>query len=108
MALVGDTKLLLLEEPTSGMEKYSKYKIWDIIKEIKKTKCVILSTQHIGEAAVLGDKVCVLQEGKILASGSFNELKDRYGLGYNLIIEKKTKINKTLDQIDKFVKQIIP
>ena len=50
IALQGDTKVVLLDEPTAGMDATSKLAIWDIIKKHKKNKCFIVVTQDMREA----------------------------------------------------------
>lgn len=51
------------------------------------TRSIILSTQHIEEADVLGDTVCIMSHGKVIACDTPIGIKRRYGVGYNLIIE---------------------
>lgn len=50
IALIGDSKLVLLDEPTSGMDITSRYQLWDILKEIKKDRTIILTTHYMDEA----------------------------------------------------------
>lgn len=109
MSLVGDSKLLILDEPTSGLDTDSRQQIWEVIKEIRKTKSIILSTQHIEEADVLANRVCVLSHGKIIAKGSPEQLKMQYGVGYNLIVESKSQEPGSLPfgQIDRAL-ELIP
>ena len=109
MSLVGDSKLLILDEPTSGLDTDSRQQIWEVIKEIRKTKSIILSTQHIEEADVLANRVCVLSHGKIIAKGSPEQLKMQYGVGYNLIVESKIQEPGSLPfgQIDRAL-ELIP
>ena len=94
MSLVGDSKLLILDEPTSGLDTDSRQQIWEVIKEIRKTKSIILSTQHIEEADVLGDRVCVLSRGKKIVHDTAENIKRRFGVGYNLILETKNEYYK--------------
>lgn len=57
------------------------------------------------EADILGDRICIMADGKIKCCGSSLFLKNRYGVGYNLVIAKKSRDN--APQIDKFVNQHI-
>jgi ATP-binding cassette, subfamily A (ABC1), member 3 len=87
MSLVGKSKVIILDEPTSGLDVDSSREVWELIKKIKQTRCVILSTQHIEEADVLADKVCIMSHGKVIALDTPLGIKRTYGVGYNLIIE---------------------
>jgi len=94
MSLVGKSKMIILDEPTSGLDVDSRRVIWELIKKIKETRSVILSTQHIEEADVLADRVCIMSYGKVIALDTPEEIKRKYGVGYNIIVEIK-KENQT-------------
>lgn len=87
MSLVGKSQVIILDEPTSGLDVDSRREVWSLIKEIKQTRSIILSTQHIEEADVLADKVCIMSHGKVIAFDTPIGIKRNYGVGYNLIIE---------------------
>lgn len=89
MSLVGNSKIVILDEPTSGLDVDSRKIIWDLIKKIKLNRSVILSTQHIEEADILADRVCIMSHGKVIALDTPSEIKRKFGVGYNLIIELK-------------------
>ena len=67
MSLVGNSQVVILDEPTSGLDVDSRKEVWELIKKIKATRSVILSTQHIEEADVLADMVCIMSHGTIIA-----------------------------------------
>lgn len=90
MSLVGKSSVIILDEPTSGLDVDSRREVWELIKQVKRTRCVILSTQHIEEADVLADRVCIMSHGKVIALDSPLGIKRRYGVGYNLIIEVRS------------------
>ena len=87
MSLVGKSQVVILDEPTSGLDVDSRKEVWELIKRIKTTRSVILSTQHIEEADVLADMVCIMSHGKIIALDTPTGIKRDQGFGYNLIIE---------------------
>ncbi len=87
MSLVGKSKIVILDEPTSGLDVDSRRTVWELIKKIKETRSVILSTQHIEEAEVLADRVCIMSHGKVINLDTPAEIKKKFGVGYNLIIE---------------------
>lgn len=65
----------------------SRRQIWEIIKKLKETRSIILSTQHIEEADVLANRVCIMSHGKVIALDTPSGIKRQYGVGYTLIIE---------------------
>jgi len=105
IALIGDAKVVMLDEPTSGMDTTTRRRFWDIIKLYKKDRIIILTTHYMDEADVLGDKICIMAEGKVQCCGTGLYLKNHFGVGYNL---KLTKTEKTeADEVEKFINQRI-
>ena len=99
--MIGDSKVVILDEPSSGMDTSSRRRLWEMLKENKSGKIIILTTHYMDEADILGDRICIMAEGKIKCCGSSLFLKNRYGVGYNLVIAKRTR--QPAPQIDKFV-----
>ncbi|MGD0319363.1 MAG: ABC transporter ATP-binding protein [Nitrososphaerales archaeon] len=80
MALVQDPKIVLLDEPTVGMDPQSRRAIWDFIMELRdKGKTIVLTTHYMEEAEELCDRVGIIDHGKLIALGSPAELKSQYG-----------------------------
>lgn len=76
MSLVGNSKILFLDEPTTGLDPQSRHKMWDIIRELKQAGITIfLTTQYLEEAEQLADKISILDKGKIIAEGTPEQLK---------------------------------
>lgn len=65
IALIGNPKILMLDEPTSGMDTATRRKFWEILKQYKKNRIVILTTHYMDEADMLGDQICIMAEGKV-------------------------------------------
>lgn len=82
IALIGDSKLILLDEPTSGMDTTTRRRFWEMLKQYKKDKIIILTTHYMDEADILGDRICILAEGVVQCCGSSLFLKNRFGIGY--------------------------
>ena len=84
MALIGDSKLVLLDEPTSGMDVMAKRALWDSLKEFKNEKIIILTTHSLDEAEYLGDRIGIMSNGHFICSGTSSYLKSKYPCGFNL------------------------
>jgi ABC-2 type transport system ATP-binding protein len=79
MALIGDPRVALLDEPTVAMDPKSRRAVWDFIRNLKeKGKAVILTTHYIEEAQELCDRVAIIDEGKLIELGNPEELMDRH------------------------------
>lgn len=64
MSLVGDSKIIFLDEPTSGMDAYSRRAIWNILIKIREDeRTIILTTHHLDEAEVLADRIGIMSKG---------------------------------------------
>ena len=89
MAFVGDSKVILLDEPTSGMDTFARRHLWEMLKKYKKGRLVILTTHNMDEADFLGDRIGIMSEGKIVTCGSPIFLKKKFGDGYEMTILKQ-------------------
>ncbi|MDH5438408.1 MAG: ATP-binding cassette domain-containing protein [Candidatus Bathyarchaeota archaeon] len=80
MALVNDPEIAFLDEPTVAMDVQSRHAVWDFIKDLKKqNKTVILTTHYMEEAEELCDRVGIIDYGKLIALGTPEQLKDKFG-----------------------------
>ncbi|TGB10302.1 ATP-binding cassette domain-containing protein [Streptomyces sp. MZ04] len=76
MTLVGNPRIIFLDEPTTGLDPRSRHNMWGIIRElVSGGVTVFLTTQYLEEADELADRIAVLNDGKIAAEGSAEELK---------------------------------
>jgi ABC-2 type transport system ATP-binding protein len=76
MTLVGDPRLIFLDEPTTGLDPRSRHTMWAIIRElVAGGVTVFLTTQYLGEADELADRIAVLDHGRLVAEGTPGELK---------------------------------
>ena len=88
IALCGGSKFVLLDEPTAGMDLGARRSLWDMLKNYRRDRIVILTTHYMDEADVLGDRIGIIAGGKMLCLGTSLFLKSRYGAGYKLTIVK--------------------
>ena len=79
MALIGEPKVLFLDEPTLGMDVLARRELWKIIEELKGKTTIILTTHYMEEAEALSDRIGVMISGRLVALGTLAELEERTG-----------------------------
>ncbi|XP_075034204.1 ATP-binding cassette sub-family A member 9-like isoform X2 [Mixophyes fleayi] len=84
IALLGDPQVLLLDEPTAGLDPCSRHQVWAILKERKADRATLLSTQFMDEADILSDRKAVISSGRLKCVGTSLFLKRKWGIGYHL------------------------
>ncbi|PFX16944.1 ATP-binding cassette sub-family A member 1 [Stylophora pistillata] len=89
MAFVAGSKVVILDEPTAGVDPYARRGIWDLLLYYKTGRTVLLSTHHMDEADILGDRIAIISQGKLHCCGSSLFLKGHYGNGYYMTLTKK-------------------
>lgn len=78
-ALIHNPRVVILDEPTVGLDPDIRRKLWDVIRNLKKDGItVIITTHYLDEAEVLSDRVCILHRGKVRLIESVAELKNRH------------------------------
>ena len=79
-SLVGPPRLLILDEPTTGLDPQSRNDVWGFIRElVRDGTTVLLTTQYLDEADSLADHIVVIDHGQVIADGTPRELKARMG-----------------------------
>ncbi|XP_055368383.1 phospholipid-transporting ATPase ABCA1b isoform X2 [Betta splendens] len=89
LAFVGGSKVVILDEPTAGVDPYARRGIWDLLLKYRQGRTIILSTHHMDEADILGDRIAIISHGKLCCVGSSLYLKNHLGTGYYLTLVKK-------------------
>lgn len=82
IALIGDPKLVILDEPTTGMDPITRRHVWDIIENAKKGRAIVLTTHSMEEADILSDRIGIMAKGKLRCIGTSIRLKSRFGTGF--------------------------
>ncbi|XP_064634814.1 uncharacterized protein LOC135492321 isoform X3 [Lineus longissimus] len=103
IAFVGGSRVVILDEPTAGVDPAARRNIWDLIAKHKEGRTILLTTHHLDEADILADRIAVMHQGKLLCTGSSMFLKNRFGRGYLLTISKsKVDPDASADSVKSF------
>ena len=74
-----ELKIVILDEPSSGLDPESRRWVWDVVQEERNRRTVLVTTHHMEEADVLGDRVAIMAKGKVVCTGSTLFLKNVFG-----------------------------
>lgn len=96
MSLIGKPEVIFLDEPTTGLDPDARIEVWNIVKELAGNgTTILLTTQYLGEAEQLADRIAILHDGKIITTGTLVELKEMFPQAKVEYIEKQP----TLEEI---------
>jgi ABC-2 type transport system ATP-binding protein len=90
-ALIHDPEVLILDEPTDGLDPNQKYEVRQLIKRIAKDKCIIVSTHILEEVESICSRVIIIARGRILADSTPDALKEKYKCTLDEVFRKITK-----------------
>ncbi len=79
MALVSRPKVLFLDEPTLGLDVIARNELWELIRSLKGSLTIILTTHYMEEAEALSDRIGIMKDGQLIALGTADQLKERAG-----------------------------
>ena len=107
-ALFSDPEILILDEPTTGLDPETRQLVWQVLEKLQKEKNItIFLTTHYMEEAAKADYVVIIHKGKIIAKGSPSELKNTYSKDYFKIVPKdKQKLTAYLEKEKKVYKKV--
>ncbi|XP_036125022.1 ATP-binding cassette sub-family A member 8-like [Molossus molossus] len=106
IAILGDPQIFLLDEPTAGLDPFSRHQVWNLLKERKMNRVILFSTQFMDEADILADRKVFLSKGKLKCAGSSLFLKKKWGIGYRLSLQLNEMCAQ--EKITSIVRQHIP
>jgi len=90
ISFIGKPSVVFLDEPTSGMDPYSRRFTWEVIRKRAATSSIMLTTHFLDEADLLCDRIAIMSAGKLACVGSPVFLKNRYGAGYHLTLARQS------------------
>ncbi|XP_035198055.1 ATP-binding cassette sub-family A member 10-like isoform X2 [Oxyura jamaicensis] len=106
IAMLGSPQVLLLDEPTAGLDPLSRHQVWSLLKEQRAGRVILFSTQFMDEADILADRKAFISHGRLKCVGSSLFLKKKWGIGYHLRIHVSESCN--VESVTSLVKQHIP
>ncbi|XP_005861878.1 PREDICTED: ATP-binding cassette sub-family A member 6 isoform X2 [Myotis brandtii] len=106
IAILGDPKVLLLDEPTAGLDPFSRQQVWSFLKERKADHVILLSTSFMDEADILADRKVIMSNGRLKCAGSSGFLKRKWGLGYHLSLYRNEICDP--ERITSFINHHVP
>ena len=125
ISFIGNSKVVILDEPTSGVDPNARKDIWKLITSHKKNRTILVSTHYIDEAELLCDKIIIMHKGKKVEEGSSLDFQTKFGNDLRLEIytdedsaditsynSSKSSTPRSVlapdDDIDKQIKEICP
>eukprot|EP00769_Ergobibamus_cyprinoides_P003475 gnl/Ergobibamus_cyprinoides/4834.p2 GENE.gnl/Ergobibamus_cyprinoides/4834~~gnl/Ergobibamus_cyprinoides/4834.p2 ORF type:complete len:188 (-),score=57.24 gnl/Ergobibamus_cyprinoides/4834:335-841(-) len=107
MALVASPRLIVLDEAATGLDPASRRQLWDAILAAKRAGTTFLLVTHsMEECEALASKVIIMRQGRVAATGTLEELRERFGNGIQLSVERRVDVAQPV--LDAFVASICP
>ncbi|KAK5574544.1 hypothetical protein RB653_009797 [Dictyostelium firmibasis] len=87
IAMTGDSSIIFLDEPSTGLSIEIRKELWGTINELKKNRSIILTTHSMQEADILSDRIAIVSQGKLQCIGTQSHLKQKFGDGYSVRVD---------------------
>ncbi|RWS18962.1 ATP-binding cassette sub-family A member 1-like protein, partial [Leptotrombidium deliense] len=94
ITFIGGSKILILDEPSSGLDVETRRTVWDLLLSIRDQHAILITTHHMEEADALGDRIAIMSQGEVKCSGSPIFLKRVFGVGYFIRVAKTNTFDK--------------
>ncbi|XP_026378920.1 ABC transporter A family member 7-like [Papaver somniferum] len=106
ISLIGNPKVVYMDEPSTGLDPASRNNLWNVVKRAKESRAIILTTHSMEEAEVLCDRLGIFVDGSLQCVGNPKELKRRYGGSY--VFTMTTSSNNDEVEVEKLVRRLSP
>uniref|UniRef100_A0AC34Q5V6 ABC transporter domain-containing protein n=2 Tax=Panagrolaimus sp. JU765 TaxID=591449 RepID=A0AC34Q5V6_9BILA len=106
MAMIGGSQILLLDEPTAGMDPLARRNVINIVNALKQGKTVLLTTHYMDEAELLSDRIIIMAKGTLMCNGSADFLKKKLSTGFILTIVFQHDMKNT-DKLAQDILQVV-
>ena len=109
IALIGDPEVVLLDEPSAGLDPVSRRNLWSVILRTMSHRAVILTTHSMDEAEALCKRIGIMVQGQLRALGTKQHLKNKFGSGFELVVKLiVTDMEKQIVEMSTFIKTMFP
>ncbi|XP_062224626.1 ABC transporter A family member 8-like [Phragmites australis] len=99
ISLIGDSKVVYMDEPSSGLDPASRKALWNAVKSAKQDRAIILTTHSMEEAEALCDRIAIIANGSLQCIGNSKELKAKYGGAYMLTVTAAAGEEEAVEQL---------
>lgn len=109
IALIGDPEVVLLDEPSAGLDPVSRRNLWSVILRTMSNRAVILTTHSMDEAEALCKRIGIMVKGQLRALGTKQHLKNKFGSGFELTVKLHVHdLERQMEEMTNFVQQSFP
>jgi ABC-type multidrug transport system ATPase subunit len=109
IALIGDPEVVLLDEPSAGLDPVSRRNLWGVILRTMSHRAVILTTHSMDEAEALCKRIGIMVNGQLRALGTKQHLKNKFGSGFELVVKLNVvDFEKQVEALSRFVRGMFP
>ena len=107
LALVGQSPVVMLDEPTSGVDPSARDAIHRLLRKYREGRTILLSTHHMDEADKVADRIAIMNDGRVACCGTKLFLKSRYDIGYrlNMVVDRERC---DVDALTRTIQRVVP
>jgi ABC-2 type transport system ATP-binding protein len=107
LAFVGDPELVVLDEPTTGLDVDSRRRLWDGIRNLGGGRSILLTTHYLDEAQAFATRIIVIDRGRLLFDGRPAALRERVGGRRLSYVGADGPVSVSVDDADEYVRRMI-
>jgi ABC-2 type transport system ATP-binding protein len=107
LAFVGDPELVVLDEPTVGLDVQSRRRLWDVVRDEARGRSILFTTHYLEEAQALASRILVVDRGRLLFDGDAQTLRERVGNKRLTYLGKDGPVVVTASDTDAYVRELV-